>query len=293
MSRFSTLFRRIIIIGSAIVLIAIAAIAVTVVSIDPNKLKTGINKLLAQSSQLSIAIDGDLSWQLFPSLAVNVGNSKLYLDNQTQAFAQVEQFAIGIDLTALWQGQWIIETLNVDGLTLNLRTDQQGQNNWQHIASHQDDAPSAKQPSTTTAAHLTRIQLNKLSINQLQIHYQNMQAQTSQHLLLNHLSASAINTAGQPFSLSAQAVVNKQLAHSATIELETLATLSRNIDADLGAIQQASFNDLEATITLSHSDQTHGKTTTLPIALTGKLNFAAQPASANDGHIQFKQQPIC
>ncbi|MFT6300808.1 MAG: hypothetical protein ACJA2R_000825, partial [Saprospiraceae bacterium] len=59
-----------------LILVTATIISFLILSIDPNSYKLELSKL-AKENEINLAIKGDLSWSLFPNLALNAGATSI------------------------------------------------------------------------------------------------------------------------------------------------------------------------------------------------------------------------
>ena len=108
--------------------VAAALVAVTLAAWwllrDPNHLQPQLATVIAATTGVPVAIDGDLAWRLFPSLALRAEN--ISADHQGTHY-QLGQLALDVDLRSVIANQdlegWRVRTLTLSDLTLATRTD--------------------------------------------------------------------------------------------------------------------------------------------------------------------------
>ncbi len=129
-----------------LILLVVGAIAATLMILDPNDYKPDIEKAVADNSQLTLKMTGDLSWSLMP-LGINVGKLSASTPDARE-FTALEQLTAEIDLMSLFRMTPRVQRIIIDGLTLNLHKDAKGVANWTQIAKPKT-ADTA--PATTSA----------------------------------------------------------------------------------------------------------------------------------------------
>ncbi len=122
-----------------IVFIGIASIVALTFSFDINDYKNDIANAFSKTTGRSLVFEGDIDLSVFPWLGLELGS--LSLGNaegfSTKHFAHVNTAHVRIKLLPLLQKRLEIDTIIIDGLTLNLERNKDGKTNW---SSSTDDA---------------------------------------------------------------------------------------------------------------------------------------------------------
>ncbi|MDF2940915.1 MAG: AsmA family protein [Gammaproteobacteria bacterium] len=135
-----------------ILLLIIAGIVITKV-INPNNYKPQIIAAVNKATGRSLSLPGNLSWTFFPNLGIHIGQASLSNpSNYSQAtFAQVQSADISIAVLPLLSGQLQANTLELQGLQLNLERKSLQDNNWTFpAASSSSSTASSSQASSST-----------------------------------------------------------------------------------------------------------------------------------------------
>jgi len=139
---------------AVITLIIIAAIALPFV-IVPNDYKQEISDQVEKATGRTLQLDGDIKLSVFPWIALELGH--LSLSNtkgfKSDSFAEVKSTQIRIKLIPLLRKQIEMDTLILDGLSLNLEKDKKGQTNWADLAG--SSKPSTKASTSTNNNNAT------------------------------------------------------------------------------------------------------------------------------------------
>lgn len=123
------------VIAAVLAVFALAAIALTLF-FDPNDFREEIATAVHDSTGRELRIEGDISVQLFPWLAVEVGravlgNAEGFGD---EPFAEFDEAKLSVRLLPLLLRQEAeIGTAAIDGLQLNLAVDARGRTNWDDL----------------------------------------------------------------------------------------------------------------------------------------------------------------
>lgn len=127
-----------------IIILIIAGLIALPFVVDPNDYKQEISSQVEKATGRTLTLNGDIKLSVFPWIALELG--PLSLSNATgfkaDSFAKVEAAEIRIKLMPLLKKQLEMDTVILDGLTLNLEKNKAGKTNW-------DDLVASKESSTT------------------------------------------------------------------------------------------------------------------------------------------------
>lgn len=136
------------IVGSVVALLVLAVLVLPLV-FDPNKYKDHITQAVKSATGRDLKIEGDIGWSVFPRLGISVG--KVALSNAAgfgnEPFARVESVTVRVALFPLLTGRVAVDTIGIDGLTLNLAKNAAGRSNWDDLA--RAGGKPAPQPAPT------------------------------------------------------------------------------------------------------------------------------------------------
>ncbi|PMK05223.1 AsmA family protein [Vibrio sp. 10N.261.55.A7] len=132
------------------ILIAIAAL---ILLVNPNQFKPLIVEQAKQHTGLDLVIEGDISWQFFPSIGFELGKTEL---KNPQGFSQPNLFkvdTIGVDVSVmpLFDQQLEIGNITLDGAEFYLETLKSGERNIDALTQAQSDAAPSEQANTTSS----------------------------------------------------------------------------------------------------------------------------------------------
>ncbi|RTZ14112.1 AsmA family protein [Vibrio aquaticus] len=139
----------------AIPLIAILGLLVAlVVLVNPNQFKPLIVEQAKTHTGLELVIDGDISWQFFPSIGFELGQTEL---RNPKGFEQLNMFkvdTVGIDVSVmpLFSQQLEIGNITLDGAAFSLETLKDGSKNIDALTQAQTAQATATDstPATTS-----------------------------------------------------------------------------------------------------------------------------------------------
>ena len=103
---------------------------------DANDFKEDVEKAVLAETGRELAISGDVSLQIFPWLAVEIGEAQL--GNAPGfgdvPFAAFDSVTLSVRLLPLLSGEVVVGTAAIDGLLLNLEARTDGSDNWSDLA---------------------------------------------------------------------------------------------------------------------------------------------------------------
>jgi len=153
----------------AIVLIVVLGVTVYLTMFfDLNKIKPQIVDAVKQQTGRDLQITQELSWSVFPSLGINLGG--LSLSNPDgftpTSMLEVHQVVANVALMPLFSREIEIEFLHLDGLTLNLVTQKNGQTSFDGLSA---DKTSAEGKASTSAADNKPVSLQSVNIGGIEL----------------------------------------------------------------------------------------------------------------------------
>ncbi|CDT40702.1 AsmA family protein [Vibrio sp. 1CM2L] len=128
------------------VFVVIAAILALVLLVNPNQFKPLIVEQAQKHTGLELVIEGDISWQFFPSIGFELGQTEL---RNPEGFTQPNLFkvdTVGVDVsvTPLFSNQLEIGNITLDGAEFYLETLKDGRKNIDALT--QASAPQESEP---------------------------------------------------------------------------------------------------------------------------------------------------
>ncbi len=164
-----------------LVVLAVGAVIVITMVIDPNEYKPQIVEQAKQKLGRDIAIEQDLSLTYYPWLGlqtggVRVGNAAGF---KAKNMAEIDELDIRVKLWPLLSQRVEVDTLVLKGLRLNLEKDAQGKTNWADLtekaAADAEQKPAEKeQPSDGGSA--VQFSVQGIQIEQGRISWDDRQA---------------------------------------------------------------------------------------------------------------------
>ena len=117
---------------------------------DPNDFREDISKSVKSQTGRDLTIEGDISLEIFPWLAVEVGKSSLGnapgFGDEPMASFESASFSVQL-LPAILRQEVVVGSASIESLRLNLKVDDHGGSNWSDLVpeeggSEPDDTPS-------------------------------------------------------------------------------------------------------------------------------------------------------
>jgi len=176
------------------VVVIVGALIALVTLVNPNQFKPLIVEQAKTHTGLDLVIDGDISWQFFPSIGFELGQTQL---RNPQGFEQMNMFkvdTVGIDVSVmpLFSQQLEIGNITLDGAAFSLETLPDGTKNIdaltqaQSAQAEQATAPAASESAsqvsepaaeqTTDTASAWSINLAGVTISNASVEIQDKQA---------------------------------------------------------------------------------------------------------------------
>lgn len=122
-------------------LVAVVAIVLVIISValplllDPNNYKDEISAAVEQRTGRELAINGDISWRVFPSVGIQVND--MSLANRAgfgdRPMLQVDEAAVTVKLEPLFNRRLEVSRVELEGVTAYLRSNKDGRNNWEDL----------------------------------------------------------------------------------------------------------------------------------------------------------------
>ncbi|MEF1288748.1 AsmA family protein [Vibrio sp. M260118] len=186
--------KKLLLIVAIPVVVIVGALIALVTLVNPNQFKPLIVEQAKTHTGLELVIDGDISWQFFPSIGFELGQTQL---RNPQGFEQMNMFkvdTVGIDVSVmpLFSQQLEIGNITLDGAAFSLETLPDGTKNIdaltqaQSAQAEQATAPAASESAsqvsepaaeqTTDTASAWSINLAGVTISNASVDIQDKQA---------------------------------------------------------------------------------------------------------------------
>ncbi len=246
--------------AALVVLLLLAALAL-VFLVDANHFKPRIEGI-ARDQGIALQINGDLGWDLWPSLGVAVNDVRVAaLETPDQPIAELKQASLMLALMPLFSGDFQVDHIAVEGAVISLKVDANGKGNWEALS--KSDQPAKPNQSTQSApaedADL-KLDIQHISLSNSNINYSD--AQSGQDIALRdiNLTMSDVNTRAEPFALDLSFVMELAQADTDTLELQAAVKNTLSVDNAIsnitladGKLQVEIIGNNNAELTLDYS----------------------------------------
>ena len=248
------------------VLLLAIGVGILFAVVDPNDFKPKIEEAVLAATGKTLALQGDLSLSVFPSLSLEAGPAELRdgADSTAPPFARVAKISASVELLPLFSGRAEVKSLAVSGLHCNLAVDAKGVPNWIMPGKTPGQTPAEQPVSPAPAGSgqpktggLAAIALDSLKVSDIVIRYTDARTQS-----------------GLEFTIAAMELDSLRVGKKTTLRLEA---------AYAGATAKPIALDLTADFTLPASFaqgvlfNAAGKVDATSFTCTGTANLPQTP----------------
>jgi AsmA protein len=210
------LIRNIVVTFCAMIFVIILGAIALLMWVDPNGLKSPVEKALHQVSGQDLTIQGDINWTFFPLLSLEVND--VVLQNPTgfsqHAMLQLDQAKIGIRIPPLLAGKIHTNQIKLVGLNIFAETLKDGKNNWDKLLT----LPKHITPSTEVVQAKSNhkkpatfmLYMNKISIVDSSLQWKNDQHTSQGKIKLKQFILDDLNTENEEFTFDLDARLTTQ-----------------------------------------------------------------------------------
>ncbi|MEK6806785.1 MAG: AsmA family protein [Pseudomonadota bacterium] len=254
------------IVGGLIMLLVATAIALPFF-FDPNDYRDKIAEGVKESTGRDLQIRGDIKLNVFPWLAVSLGET--VLGNAEgfgkEPFAEFKEIDVGVKLLPLvFERAVEVRTVKIAGLTLRLAKNKDGSNNWSDLSKpKKEEEKKAEEPATEGEVTISSFNIGGLEISDANLIYDDRQTGAAYRVEKLNLETGTLEP-GKPakFTLTGGVSAAKP-ALAADIKLAT--ELDANLETKIFTL-----NDLALDVTLRGKDLPGGKQ---DLALRGAIHL--------------------
>ena len=148
--------------------VILVALVIVLTTMDPNEHKDWISDQFHARTGRTLTLKGDLGLTFYPWLGVEANDATI---SNAAGFGKAPFLHVGhaklrIKLLPLLRDRYIVDTVEVDGLVLNLAMNKEGRSNWADLVSPQPQAKSAGLP-------LAAIALGGVQVKDAALHWDN------------------------------------------------------------------------------------------------------------------------
>jgi AsmA protein len=148
--------------------VVLAALVIVLTTMDPNEHKDWISDQFHARTGRTLTLKGNLGLTFYPWLGVEANDATI---SNAAGFGKAPFLHVGhanlrIKLLPLLQDRYVVDTVQVDDLVLNLEMNKEGRSNWADLVSPQPKTESAGLP-------LAAIALGGVQIKNAAVHWDN------------------------------------------------------------------------------------------------------------------------
>ncbi|MBJ7537832.1 AsmA family protein [Marinomonas transparens] len=191
--------KRLSILIASLLALIVAVLTYVMLFVNPNDFKGELKNVAYEKANVTLRLDGDLSWSFFPWLGLSLENIGVALGEDAE-IVQFDRAEFGLAIMPLLKRTIQVDKVKLINLKANLLVDKAGQANWQYTMPA--DLPVSNSPSNTkinpdasqssdvvtsqpapvvssedqAPAPLPNIQLDELLIENAQIQYRDEQS---------------------------------------------------------------------------------------------------------------------
>lgn len=171
--------------GGLLLLLVVAIVALPIL-VDPNDHKDRLLQLVKDQTGRELVINDRLELSVFPSLGVTTGG--VTLSNASgfgkEPFAKINTLDLRIKLMPLFSSRLEVDTLVLNGLTLNLAKDKNGRTNWEDLAGKTKKKEAEATPDKSAQAFA--FNLSGVQVEQAKLVWDDRQS--GEHYVLENVS---------------------------------------------------------------------------------------------------------
>ncbi len=254
-------------VGGLLLLLVALAIALPLL-IDPNDFRGKIAEEVTKSTGRSFEIRGDIKFNVFPWLAVSLGETVMGNADGfgTEPFAEFKGIDLGVKLLPLiFERAVEVRTVKLEGLTLRLAKNKDGGNNWSDLTKPKKDEETKdeKPEEGSNEVKIDSFKISGLEVSDANLSYDDRQTGKSYRVEKFNLETGNL-APGDPAKLKLDGrVISAKPALDADIKLTT------ELDADLEA-KIFKLEDLALDVIARGANMPNGKQ---DLALRGAVDF--------------------
>src|SRR6266851_309513 len=146
-----------------VVALVLLALAVVVAIFDPNRYKPEITAAVKDKTGRTLAIEGNLSLTVFPSVGVAVGKTSLSEPDSSRIFARIDEARMSLALLPLFSRKVVVDRVALSGLTADLVKRKDGKTNFDDLLNAPGEAaapPPRSKPAPKPAPQARAVRLD-------------------------------------------------------------------------------------------------------------------------------------
>ena len=211
-------FKRALIGLLTVVVLALAGVAVFLLTLDPNVYKGKIQGWAYEHYQRTLTIDGDLQISLFPRIALAARDVKLSEKQSDENFVSVDSARFAVAIWPLLFDRFVVDHVSVSGFKATLVRDEEGDFNFNDLlgaeapvvpAASAGDEDAAGQPAAGAPAPANatlNVDIAGLELKDGEIHFNDKKNNRTAQLSKLQVNTGRV-TFDQPFDVTLNAVL--------------------------------------------------------------------------------------
>jgi AsmA protein len=210
-------------------LIAVVAVVVFVLTLDPNRLKPIIQDA-AEKQGIALDLAGDLSWRFFPNVGLEIANVEVRNASTQHTLAKLGTAAMSVAFKPLLSRKIEVNGIDVDGVVVNYWLDDKGVSNWPTPA----QASATPSPPVATDQQVPTLNISALNLTQLVVSYRDAAGVATEISGLN-LHAQGFNLQGYGFKTQIKGKL--KYADYPLVSLNATGDMSLDLAAERAVIE--------------------------------------------------------
>ena len=127
-------FKRALMGLAALVVLALGALAIFLLTFDPNAYKTRFEEFIYERYQRTLSIEGDIELSMFPRIGLSVQNISLSNPGSPDdPFASIDSARFAVAIWPLLSNRFVVDHVAISGFKAWIRRDEQGEYNFRDL----------------------------------------------------------------------------------------------------------------------------------------------------------------
>lgn len=127
-------FKRVLTGLAALVVLALGALALFLLTFDPNAYKSKFEEFVYERYQRTLSIEGEIELSLFPRIGLSVQNVSLSNPgNKDELFASIDSARFAVAIWPLLSNRFVVDHVAISGFKAWIRRDEQGRYNFNDL----------------------------------------------------------------------------------------------------------------------------------------------------------------
>lgn len=255
--------RPLIIISTLVGIIVVGVVALMVVLDNPSAYKQRISSTFQDQTGYGLEINGDITWQYFPPIAIALTDIAVTTPKSTAPLASLKSANVDLKLIPLiFGGSVEVSGLSVDGLTVNAEVDASGKGNWEVSTTESTSTSGDDETSETDAGDSLSVDIGGIDITNATVNYQDKSTNSDIVLSVTQFRTGPLGTGITTNIIGDLDFTDKISKLTANVSLAGKAAINESLD-------EFTLENFAITSTVNQPDSAPLTTT---IKLNGKVN---------------------